>query len=136
MCWHCSYTKRGGVSIYYKDHLTIRKRKNLCQFHECLVTELKIGKTGMLLYMLTYILESSSCIDFIFTSNPMFISASWVELLLYGKCHHNLIYRKTNFNVLLLPPYTREVWDYKNAKVEDVQQFLVLTGILFSKENY
>ena len=66
--------------------------------------------------------ESSSCIDLIFTSNPSFISASGVELSLYEKCHHNLIYGKINFNVPLPPPYIREVWDYKNAKVENIQQ--------------
>ena len=27
-----------------------------------------------------------------------------------------------NFNVPLPPPYIREVWDYKNAKVENIQQ--------------
>ena len=53
--------------------------------------------------------ESSSCIDLIFTSNPSFISASGVELSLYEKCHHNLIYGKINFNVPLPPPYIREV---------------------------
>ena len=41
---HPSNTKRGGVCIYYKDHLPIIKRNDLCQLHECLVTELKIGK--------------------------------------------------------------------------------------------
>ena len=66
--------------------------------------------------------ESSSCIDLIFTSNPSFISASGVELSLYEKCHHNLIYGKNNFNAPLPPPYIREVWDYKNAKVENIQQ--------------
>ena len=69
--------------------------------------------------------ESSSCIDLIFTSNPSFISASGVELSLYEKCHHNLIYGKIDFNVPLFPPYVwniREVWDYKNAKVAYIQQ--------------
>ena len=55
--------------------------------------------------------ESSSCIDLIFTSNPSFISASGVELSLYEKFDHNLIYRKINFNVPLPPPYLRELWD-------------------------
>ena len=68
--------------------------------------------------------ESSSCIDLIFTSNPSFISASGVELSLYEKCHHNLIYGKINFNVPLPPPCMREVWDYKNAKVENIQQWV------------
>ena len=41
---HSSNTKRGGVCIYYKDHLPIIKRNDLCQLHECLVTEMRIGK--------------------------------------------------------------------------------------------
>ena len=35
--------------------------------------------------------------------------------------HHNLIYEKVNFNVLL-PPYIREVQDCKNAKLENIKQ--------------
>ena len=41
---HPSNTKRGDVCIYYKDHLPIIKRNDLCQLHECLVSELRIGK--------------------------------------------------------------------------------------------
>ena len=41
---HPSNTKRGGVCIYYKDHLPIIKRIDLCQLHECLITEMRIGK--------------------------------------------------------------------------------------------
>ena len=66
--------------------------------------------------------ESSSCIDLILTSTPSFISVSGVELSLYEKCYHNLIYGKINFNIPLPPPYIREVWNYKNAKVENIQQ--------------
>ena len=66
--------------------------------------------------------ESSSCIDLIFISNPSVISASRVELSLCQKFHHNLIHGKISFNVPLLPPYIREVLDYKNAKVASIQQ--------------
>ena len=52
--------------------------------------------------------EPSSYIDLIFTSNPSFISTSGVELSLYEKYHHNLIYGKINFNVPLPLPYIRE----------------------------
>ena len=41
---HPYNTKREGFCIYYKDYLLIRKRNDLCQLHECLVTELRIGK--------------------------------------------------------------------------------------------
>ena len=66
-------------------------------------------------------MESFSCIDLIFTSIPSFIIASGGELSLYEKCHHNFIYGKIKFTVPLPPPYIREVWDYKNAEVENIQ---------------
>ena len=66
--------------------------------------------------------EFFSCRNLVFTSTPSFISASGVELSLYEKCHHNLIFRKINFHIPFPPPYIREVWDCKNAKVENIQQ--------------
>ena len=66
--------------------------------------------------------EFFPCRNLVFTSSPSFISASGVELSLYEKCHRNLIFRKINFNIPFPPPYIREVWDYKNAKVENIQQ--------------
>ena len=41
---HPSNANRGGVCIYYKHHLPIIKRNDLCQLHECLISELRIGK--------------------------------------------------------------------------------------------
>ena len=41
---HQSNTKGGGVCIYYKDHLPIIKRNDLCQLHKFLVTDLRIAK--------------------------------------------------------------------------------------------
>ena len=68
--------------------------------------------------------DSSSWIDLIFISNPSFIRASGVELSFYEKCHHNLIYGKINFNVPLPPPYVCEIWDYKNAKIDNIQHLV------------
>ena len=50
--------------------------------------------------------------------------AAGVELPTYEKCHHKLIYGKINFNVPFPLPHIREVWNYKNAKVENIQQSL------------
>ena len=47
---HPSNAKRGFVSSYYKDHLPVIKRNDLCQLHECLVTELRIGKKNVSLH--------------------------------------------------------------------------------------
>ena len=44
---HPSNTKRGGVCTYYKDHLLI----DMCQLHECLVTELRIGEKNVSLHV-------------------------------------------------------------------------------------
>ena len=41
---HPCNTKRESVCIYYKDHLPIVKRNDLCQLYECLVTMSRIGK--------------------------------------------------------------------------------------------
>ena len=41
---HPSNTKRRGACISYNDYLPFIKRNDLCQLHECLVTELRIGK--------------------------------------------------------------------------------------------
>ena len=35
---HLSNTKRGGVCIYYKDHLPIIKRNDSCQLHVWLLS--------------------------------------------------------------------------------------------------
>ena len=36
-----SNKKRRGICMYYKEHLTIIKREDLCTLNECLVTELE-----------------------------------------------------------------------------------------------
>ena len=56
--------------------------------------------------------ESSSCIDLIFATSPNLIRETGVELSIFEKCHHNLIYGIIDFKVPLPPPYLREVWDY------------------------
>ena len=66
--------------------------------------------------------ESSSCIDLIFAASPNLIKETGVELSIFEKCHHNLIYGIIDFKVPLLPSYMREVWDYKNANVNHIQR--------------
>ena len=38
-----SNKKRGRVCIYYKEHLPVIKRDDLCNLNECLVLEIRIG---------------------------------------------------------------------------------------------
>ena len=40
---HPSNKKRGGVCIYYKEHLPVIKRDDLCNLNECLGLEIRIG---------------------------------------------------------------------------------------------
>ena len=47
---HPSNTKREEACIYYKDHLPITKRNDLCQLHDCLVTELRLEKINVSLH--------------------------------------------------------------------------------------
>ena len=58
--------------------------------------------------------ESSSCI-LISTTNPNLISNIAVELSLFKKCNHSLIYGVIDFKTSFPSPYLRDVWDYKNA---------------------
>ena len=71
----------------------------------------------------------SSSVDLIFASNPSVICDSGVELPLFGKCHHDLIFGELIFVITLPPTYKKQVWDYKKANAENVfgVVFLVLT---------
>ena len=71
----------------------------------------------------TYILEnSSSCIDLIFTSQPNLSVESGTQPSLHPNCHHQIIYAKFNLEVLYPPPYTREVWHYKDSNVDLIRR--------------
>ena len=41
---HPNDNKRGGVCMYFKEHLPILRRDDLCNSPECLVTEIRMGK--------------------------------------------------------------------------------------------
>ena len=73
----------------------------------------------------THIIKDSlSCIDLIFRSNPNLIYSSGVEMSLFEKCYHNIVYGKIDFKIPIPPPYMREVWDYKNASAESIQHYI------------
>ena len=50
-----------------------------------------------------------------------FIRNYGIEQPIYEKCHHNITYGTLDFNVPLPPPYYRDIWDYKNADAESIQ---------------
>ena len=66
--------------------------------------------------------ELSSCIDLIFSSNVDLMKNCGVEQSLYETCHHNIIYGTLNFNIPLLVPYFREIWDYKDPNIECIHK--------------
>ena len=54
------------------------------------------------------------------TTSPNLIRETGVELLIFQKCRHNLIYGIIDFKTSLPPSYLREVWDYKNANINHI----------------
>ena len=69
-----------------------------------------------------YINESSSCFDLISPPNVNLTKNRGVEQSIYGICHHNIIYGTLNFNIILPPPYYRELRDLKSANAECIQK--------------
>ena len=195
---HPSDSKKGGVCIYYKEHIPLIKRDDLCMLDECLVTEIRSQNEKCFLTCIyrspsqncdefdnfclnfesilnqinnefplcsvvtgefnagcsrwwknditnyfgteidtvtssagysqlidepSYIINNSmSCIDLIFCTNKNVLSNSGVDVSIFKKCHHNIIFGKINIRVPLPPVYIREVWDYKNADVEHIKK--------------
>ena len=66
--------------------------------------------------------NSSSCTDLIFCKNLNLFSNYGVDLSLFEKCHHNIIFGKINVRILLPPSYVRQVWDYSSGNTNNVQK--------------
>ena len=195
---HLSDSKRGGVCIYYKEHIPLVKRADICTLDICLVTEIRsqnekcfltriycspsqnhdefrnlcakfdtllnnindefpicsfatgdfnacnsrwwkndiTNSTGLELESLTSsagytqiinkpthaVYSSMSSIDLIFYTNLNLISKYGVDVTIFDKCHHDIIYGKINIRVPLPPTYVREVWFYRKANVENIKK--------------
>ena len=63
-----------------------------------------------------------SCIDLIFCTNQSVISNYGVDVSIFDKCHHNIIYGKLNIRVPLPPTYVREVLDYEKANIKHIKK--------------
>ena len=48
-----------------------------------------------------------------------------VDVSIFNKCHHNIIFGKINIRVPLPPIYIREVWDYKAANIENIKKAII-----------
>ena len=66
----------------------------------------------------TSFLTNVSCIHYINSLNTNFVKNWGSNLLIYQKCHHNIICRISNFDVHLTSPCYRDVSDYKHANTE------------------
>ena len=65
--------------------------------------------------------NSSSCIYLIFCNNLNLHSNYGVDLSLFEKCHHNIIFGKISIRILLPPSYVCKVWDYSRADTKNIQ---------------
>ena len=65
-----------------------------------------------------------SCIDLIFCTNKNIISNHGANVMIFQKCHHNIIYGKINIWVPLPPVYVREVCDCSKANVENIKKII------------
>ena len=64
----------------------------------------------------------SSCIYLIFSNNLNLLSNYGVDLSLFKKCHHDIIFGKINIEIPLSPRYVCEVWDYSSANTKNIQK--------------
>ena len=63
-----------------------------------------------------------SCIALIFCTNKNITSNHGVDVAIFEKCHHNILYGRINIWVRLPPVYFREVWGYSKAKIENINK--------------
>ena len=74
-------------------------------------------------------INSSSCIDLIFTNQPNLSVNSGVHSSLYPNCHHQIVHTSFNLDIYYPPPsppppYQRLIWDYKKADSTNIRKAL------------
>ena len=57
-----------------------------------------------------------------FCTKRSLISNHVVDVSIFDKCHHNIIYGKIDIRIPLASTYVREVWDYKKANIENIKR--------------
>ena len=62
-----------------------------------------------------------SCIDLLFFTNENTISSYGVDVSVYDKCHHNIIFGKIKIRLPFPPIYIRDVWDDSQANVGNIE---------------
>ena len=67
-------------------------------------------------------IQSVSCIDLIFSSQPNLVMSSGIHSSLHQNCHHQIIFAKFNLKVHYPPPYEREVWHFKKVNAVHIKR--------------
>ena len=62
-----------------------------------------------------------SCIDLLFCTKQNTVSNYGVDVSIFDKCHHNIIFGKVKIRVPFPPVYIHEVWNYSQANVENIK---------------
>ena len=70
------------------------------------------------------LLNSSSGIGLIFTYQPSIIIESGIHSSLHSSCHHQIVFAKFNLKICYPPPYSTEVWHFKEAKTNLIRRTL------------
>ena len=69
-------------------------------------------------------INSTSCIDLIFTDQENLSVNSGANSSLHPNCHHQIVHSNFNLNIYYPPPYQRLVWDYKKANSTTIKKAL------------
>ena len=72
-----------------------------------------------------------SCIDLLFCTNQNTISNYGVDVSIFDKCCHNIIFGKSYISAPLPPVYIHKVWNYSQANVENIKY--VISNFNWSK---
>ena len=140
---HPSNSKNGGVCLYYRTGLPIKRRFDLELLQEMIVSEIAISRKkiffinlyrspsqnseqfeifiGNLQRVLTNIRnERPSCI--VFTGDFNCRSSQWwtEESSLDINCQHQIIFGNLNLSLPSPPPYNRTVWHYSRANAQSI----------------
>ena len=61
------------------------------------------------------LLNSSSCIDLIFTNHSNLIVENGIHPSLHWNCHHQIVFAKLNLKIERPQLYKHSIWNYKNV---------------------
>ena len=70
------------------------------------------------------LLNSSSGIGLIFTYQPSIVTESGIRSSLHSSCHHQIVFPKFDLKICYPPPYSIEVWHFKEAKTNLIRRTL------------